>query len=80
MNTSESSPTAKAIRLAAEMRAEKVKIASYDFSKGINLAVAGSETANSENRKRKKIITKPDLTTLCALSLPKTSVMTSLIA
>lgn len=78
--TSKNSPIAKAVREEAAMRADTLKIASYDASVAVNRGVAGRRVAKREKTIKRKTIKRPDLTTLWARGLPNTSVTMSLIA
>src|SRR3989344_184434 len=79
MKMSVNSEMARAIKLAAAMRAEDLKIASYAASVPPKRAEGGKLIANRENRKVRKTTTRPERTTLRARSLPWTSMIMSLI-
>src|SRR3989344_2742243 len=74
---SSSSDTAKAVRLAADIRAVALNILSYADSVPANLCDGGRWVASSENKSSRAITIKPDHTMLRALCLPWTSTTTS---
>lgn len=78
MRTSKNSPTANAVKLDAAIRADSPKIAVYEGFNLANRGVAGNAVARREKSIKIATIKRPDLTILLALSLPKTSVITSL--
>src|SRR3989338_5435778 len=78
-NTSRKSAMAKAVRLAAAIRADSPKTASYAFSEGANREEGGRLVAKREKRRIRRITNKPDRIMLRIRAAPYTSVMTSLI-
>src|SRR3990172_2793283 len=77
--TSINSASVKAVKLAAAILVEILKIWSYVDSVAVNRVDGGSAVKNKPARIKRNIITKPDRIRLFVRSLPYTSVIMSLI-
>ncbi len=78
-DTSKNSAKIKAIKLAAEILADMVKIKSYAVSCCKNLVEGGRLVANRLKIRIKNMTNSPDLIILLVLSAPYTSVIISLM-